>query len=419
MDKEQLRTALFFQWERPTRPLINRHYDFPLNIEQEEILILTGVRRCGKSSLLKLIAKEIEDSCESIIVEFDDPNLGSFEGENFQDIVEIWREKFGESSKKKVLFFDEIQLVEKWEIWILNLAKDPQYKIFISGSNAKMLSSELSTLLTGRHRSYEITPFHFKEISDLNLSEISEDLPNLYENYFKFGGFPRSYLEQDQSILNEYLNDIIERDIIARYGARLKRPLKELARFLCTNNTRLINRNKLASDLGVKDEGTIKRYCGWLEDVYLFQELKIFSFSSRKIARSSPKYYSVDPTFARVNGFSFERNEGAFLENMVHNDLRKAGYEMGYYQSNGTNKCEVDFVARKGGRNPMAIQVSLSIQDEKTLERELQGLIAVAEEFRIKDLFLITKSDVEREIRKGDRRIEVCSYLGNYRDRIF
>lgn len=410
MDKLDLHTILTSQWNRPQRAILDRKLWFELGLDTPEIVIITGVRRSGKSTLLRLIANQIKESCDAIFVEFDDPNLELFKGKNFEDLVPIWQENYGLSSKKKVFFLDEIQLISGWEKWITHLAKDPRNKLFISGSNATMLSSELSTMLTGRHRSYEVTPFHLSELISLEPTEAKADL---YERYFQFGGFPRAYIDRDPKILNEYLHDIIERDVIARHGARLKRPLKELVRFLCTNNTKFVNRKKLAEELGVKDDGTIKRYCDWLTEVYLFQELKKFSFSQRKVARSNPKFYCVDPAFARINGFSAENNEGAFLENLVYNDLRKAGYELGYFLSSGSSQSEVDFIARKGGSDPLAIQVSLTVRDEKTLEREVRGLLAVAREYQIKDLLLITKSDLPRELQHGESKINIIPYVDN------
>jgi predicted AAA+ superfamily ATPase len=418
MNKERLKEILQKQWElalqRLTKGAVPRSLTIDNELENPEVTIISGVRRCGKSLYLTQLKKKYEKEFASLLVEFDDPALLDFEGSDFTHLLDICTE-LNPHASRKLLLLDEIQNVKEWEKWIPHLAKDRSVKIVVTGSNATLLSSELATLLTGRHRTYEMTPLSYQEIlgsltaTNRASNVLDSDLLSAYDRYFKFGGFPRSFVDQDASILPQYFTDIIERDVIARHGARLTRPLKELSRILCSDNTRLINRSRMAKTLGIKDNGTIQRYTRWLEDCYLFNEIKGFSPSVKKQIRSNPKFYSVDPTLARMSAFSLMGGEGAFLENIVYLELRRRGYEIHYWKAE-SDEAEVDFIARKAGHATIGVQVSLTVIDEKTLQRELTGLGLLKKELGITDLMLITKMDPQREIMSNGAHVPIVPF---------
>ena len=420
MEKERIRQILLKQ-ERLSasflnKPLAARTLDLAKELSSSEISIITGVRRSGKSLYLSQLKKQYEASFTTLLVEFDDPALEDFNARDFYNLVEICNDLAPSAMKKKLLLLDEIQNITGWEKHLIQIVKDPSIKIVVTGSNAKLLSSELATLLTGRHREHEMMPLSFKEVLQfdhptLTIAQLSEDqLLAAYERYYTYGGFPKSYVDHDPTVLPQYFTDIVERDVIVRHGTRLKKPLKELSRVLCSDNTRLMNRNRLARQLGIKDDSTIKRYCHWLEECYLFYEVKGFSPSVRKQIRSNPKYYCVDPALARYSAFSVLGDEGSFLENMVYLELRRRGYEVHYWKAvDGTS--EVDFIGRKAGGETLAVQVSLTVADESTLSREITGLLSLKSELGINELTLVTKNNPYQVKNFGGIRITIVPFL--------
>lgn len=418
MERNLLHHVLSAQWgeARYLSNAVSRTMEIQGDLSKQEVSIITGVRRCGKSSYLRQLAVSLSGNFAPILVEFDDPNLEGFRGQDFSQLISIWEELNPGDNRARIFLLDEIQNVEGWEKWVTQLAKDRSNKIIVTGSNSKMLSSELGTLLTGRHITHEMTPFSFSEVCNAfrrepRLHQSEENVAEqVYKLYSKFGGFPRAYVEKDTSVLPRYLADFLERDVIARHGARLSRPLKELIRVCCSSNTRLVNRSKIAKELGIKDDATVKRYMNWFAECYVFFEVKQFFASVRKQMRSQSKLYFIDPALAQQSTFSVMGTEGAFLENSVYLELRRRGYEIFYWKSEKSDS-EVDFVARKAGNDLQAVQVSLTVVDEKTLDRELRGLSNISRELGIKDLLLITLADKERSIKFNGCDIRFVSFL--------
>lgn len=418
MEKSRLVHALeqqrVFAEQRAARPVVQRMLDISIEIEKPEISIITGVRRSGKSSYLTQLQRKFQKTHATLLVEFDNPALEGFGGSDFLLLTELCTQ--GSPTQKKLLLLDEIQSTSGWEKWLPQIAKDRSVKVVITGSNAQLLSSEFATLLTGRHASHEMTPLSFQEVAQFEaaeqgIDELTEDqLRAIYKKFHLYGGFPRAYVERDASVLPRYFQDIVERDVIVRHGSRLKRQLKELAQVLCSDNTHLINRSRLAKNLGVKDSGTINRYCKWLEESYLFHELKAFSPAIRKQIRSNPKYYCVDPAMARHSAFSVLGDEGSFLENAVYLELRRRGFDL-YYWKASADDAEVDFVGRKAGRDPIAVQVSFSVADESTLRRELRGLEAINAELKIETLLLVTAYEPPRQLTHNGVKVEIFPFL--------
>jgi predicted AAA+ superfamily ATPase len=388
-------------------------------LNSPEVCVISGIRRCGKSTLLRQIAESLSASHNVFLLELDDPRLEKFEGNDFQVAYELWRQQTPQLHERTLFLWDEVQKESKWERWADHFSKRSLHKIIITGSNSKLLSYELSTYLTGRHFGFELWPLSFREIVAYRTStdpstikpttEQTILLRTLWGEYFSSGGFPRAFLDSSTHLLPQYLQDILEKDIIARYGTRLSSTLKDLARILCTDNTKLINRSKLTRHLGIKDQNTVRKYCDYLTECYVFFELKCFSFSLRKQQRSLSKYYCADPVLARSNSFTLSRNEGSFLENIVAVELRRRGFEL-YYWCSEEGGCEVDFIIRKPGNDAIAIQVALTIDAPETRERELRGLIAAHQELKISKLVLITLAHAE-EVTVGGAKIEIKSFL--------
>ena len=227
-------------------------------------IIITGIRRCGKSVFLSQI---IENFFEKYYyINFEDERLADFELQDFNKLYEVCIELFG---KAGTFFLDEVQNIAGWEKWVRRMYENG-FKFFITGSNARLLSKELSTSLTGRHIQFSIFPFSFREFLSFNKFELKKDdiylterralINKLFSEYLKNGGFPE-YLKYNQiEILQEYFNDIIQRDIVERYKVKNIKQLKELARYLITNTGNLMTFNQLKKSSEIKSVNTIIKY---------------------------------------------------------------------------------------------------------------------------------------------------------------
>ena len=394
---DQLAEFLSFPTETIVRQTTNLKLDIKAISKYKEAIIILGVRRCGKSFLMKLIAKELAESAQIFYLDLDDPRLISFQANDFQLAYEIWLKSAININKPSHLFIDEPQNVAGWERWVTFFSKQRNCHVIITGSNSTMLGSSLATHLTGRHREFNLFPLSFSEV--LNSSKLAlfnesstsikkAKIAALLDNYFKYGGMPRAFLDCDRALLIQYYKDIVIKDIApTRSGAKI-RELIELGNFLMSNNTKLVNKSKLAKQLGFKQQRTITHYIQGFLDCFLFYEIKKFNASVRKQARSLPKYYCVDPAMAGVLGFTVLENKSSSLENYVFLELKRRGYEVFYWTSK--EGWEVDFLARKHGEKTLAVQVCLDLSNKEIIERETRVITSLAKEMKIRELLIVT-----------------------------
>ena len=395
MDKDRIKEILFDQKEvfDNKKDLITRDINLDGYIASKQVIVITGVRRCGKSSLLFLIKQKMGlaegDYC---YFNFDDERIVA-ELDILDKLLSIHREIYG---KNPILFFDEIQNANNWEKFI-NRVYEQDIKVFVTGSNAKLLSSEIATSLTGRNLNIELLPFSFKEI--LLLKEINYDLNKLnstsksqvvgaFDQYMKQGGFPLVVKENNLDLLNQYFQDILYRDIVARYRLSQVDELRQMAIYFFANASKLYSYATLQKISGIKSLSTIKDYLGFYTQSYLFFYLAKFDFSIKKQMMNSRKAFSIDPGLINRIGFNFSENKGRVLENIVFIELKRRKYEFFYYS--GKNEC--DFVIMQGTQLKQAIQVSYLINLEN-IEREVNGLLEVKEKFAITDLQLLVYDD--------------------------
>jgi len=290
------------------------------------IKVTTGVRRCGKSFFTYLILKEKPFGYAN----FDDERILT---DKPQKILSALLEIYGKSTK--ILFFDEIQNLEKWELFVNRLHREG-YNLFLTGSNAKLLSRELATHLTGRHYSIELFPFSFREY--LKATDFRENLEiergkalvkHELGNYMKTGGFPEIVVEKENPkiYLRELFRDIIEKDIILRYNVRYRRTFKEIASAVVSNTSSLISFNKIKNNFGLRSEHTAKNYIEYLREAYIVILLDKFSTKPKEIERSQKKIYAIDMGFANFAGFKLGENKGKLMENLVAVELlRRKSY---------------------------------------------------------------------------------------------
>lgn len=342
--------------------------------------IITGIRRCGKSTLLlQLLRRDYQDA---IYLNFDDIRLSGFDT---SDLTRLHREI--EKREIKVLFFDEIQIVEGWEKYINQLLREG-YKVFITGSNASMLSVELGTHLTGRHLSMELFPFSYSEFIQFKGLKNGADA---LMDYLKIGGIPEYIKTGVSVILNALVDDILMRDIAVRHSVRDVTSLRQLTAFLITNIGNLVSANKLVGMFDIKSPATFLEYFSFLKDAYLLEFVPMFSHSLKVQARNPKKVYVMDMGLYTENSVSTSDNMGRRLENLIFLHLRRKYKHIFYYKDKG----ECDFVTMEKNVLKEAIQVCLTINDEN-FDREYNGLLAAMQNLGLKEGYIVTlnQSDI-------------------------
>jgi hypothetical protein len=352
--------------------------------------IITGLRRCGKSTLmLQLINSQNE---KILYINFEDIRLADFDSSDFIRLLQV----IDEMGAKK-LYFDEIQLLEKWEIFVHQLLNQ-EYQVFITGSNASLLSKELGTHLTGRHLSYELMPFSFSEfLTYHNENPTSEQL----KKYARIGGMPEYVKHEESEIILNLLNDILYRDIAVRHSLRDIETLKKLTIYLLTNIGKLVSANKLTDTFGLKSTTTILDYFGFLSNSYVVEFMPMFSYSLKVQNRNPKKVYSLDNGITSTISLSFSEDNGRKLENLVYQQLRRKNQELYYFKG----KKECAFVVRSKNQSIQLIQVCYDLTIDNK-DREINGLLEAMDFFELKEGIIVT-FDQQEEFQLNDKVIKV------------
>ena len=353
--------------------------------------IISGIRRCGKSTLVgQLLQPRMDDS---IYVKFDTPRLYGFTMDQFRLLDAIIAEK-----EPKYLFFDEIQVVEGWEVYVLGKL-DEGYNVVVTGSNATMLSKELGTRLTGRHIAKALYPFSYSEYVGYRNKEYCA---SSLREYLADGGFPSYLTLGDEEVLAQLTEDVLYRDIMVHYGIKESLPLKKLATYLAGNCARLTSANNLRDVIGVKSSQTVIDYFSYLSDAYLFHFVSKFSCSYRSQQLNPKKVYCIDTGLQSVLTASFSQDAGRRLENMVYLELLRRGGEIHYYAERGS---ECDFVVSHKNKVDTAIQVCLEMDDENR-DREVKGLLSAMSAFDLAQGVILTENQNDTLIEDG-RQIDI------------
>lgn len=364
---------------------------FKIKLLSRYAIIISGVRRCGKSTLARQFLK---DKKHIYYLNFEDIGLSDFKLSDFERLEEVFKEELGISN---LYFFDEIQNIEGWEKYIRQLI-DNGKKVLITGSNASMLSKELGTKLTGRHITKELYPFSYKEF--LSLKKKSSSL-KLFNEYLKKGGFPEYLKTDEKSILKNLFQDIIYRDIIVRNNLRNEAVIKKLINYLVSNIGNEISYNKLKIIIGVGSVNTIIQFMEHLENSYLIFSIKKFDYSYKKQLRNPKKIYCIDNGIIGQNAFSFSENYGILLENQVFIELKRRGYEVYYHKE----KRECDFIVQEKSSITKAIQITKELKDYNK-EREIEGILEAMNKFNLKEGLILTENQ-EDEIKVEDKIIRI------------
>ena len=402
MDKNSLEEIAVEQrlyFDHLKEGLIDRDilYEIKDRISSPFIILISGIRRCGKSTLLRLIRERYYKEKTIHYFSFEDERLFDFNVKDFNYLLETLLKINGNSN---IFFFDEIQYIEGWEMFVRRL-HDSGSKIFITGSNLTMISRELGTRLTGRYVRMELYPFSFKEY--LRYKEIHSDpievterrarIRAAFDEYIEVGGFPEYIQTGDKRFLRDLFDSIIYRDIISRRNIGDERPLKEFIRYIFSNYSNDLNLSRLKRDLGLGSVNTLKSYFQFLMDSYLVFQTSRYDPSIRKQMHTMKRAYVIDQGLIDTVSFRSSKDIGRSLENIVLVELKRRGKDVYYFR----NGYECDFLIRDGFNVTSAIQVSTHLKENE--EREVKGLMKAVGSNKLKHGLILTLNQEEvREI---------------------
>ena len=364
--------------------LIKREYlkDLIDVIGTPDIKIITGVRRSGKSKLLEMFKNYIIENIKNYNIIGINFNLVKFD--NLRDYISLnnYIEKQYIEGKNNFVLIDEVQMCKEFERTINSLHAEEKFDIYITGSNAFLLSSDLATLFTGRTYEIQIYPFSFKEFIEYFKYENIQDA---FEKYVLEGGMSGSYIyndvKQKYNYINEVYNALIVRDIQQKYNIQNIGLMDSLTEFLMDNVSNLTSYRKVANKLNENNintnDKTISNYINYLCDAFAFYKIRRYDIQGKRYLSSVDKYYLVDQTFKYAKLGTKNMNYGRIYENIVAIELLRRGYEV--YVGELYN-AEIDFVAMKMNEK-IYIQVSDNISDDKTFEREVRPLLKIKDAY--------------------------------------
>lgn len=371
------------------------------------IKLITGPRRVGKSTQALLMLRNKNFA----YLNFDNSTLLNDWDANLA--LRLLDEVY---PGYQYIMLDEVQNLEDWDLWVSELFRMGK-NLVITGSNAKMLSSEMATVLTGKYIQVEMLPFSLQEFfawNELDLDKIHNEqkteLTVLADDYMRNGGYPEVVLSRSltRSYLDTLFDAIILKDIAKRHNVRNITDLNDIAIYLVSNFCNYISANDLTQSLGFSSVNTVKKFMDYLHEPYLFYYLSRYNNKLKIMKKAAKKVYVVDNGFVAAKAFSLSDNLGRLLENQVFVELLRRGYNpdntMFYYHSR--NDKEVDFVLRKGAFVEQIIQVCYDMSSAKTEKREVDSIIECAEELQCSDLCIITNND-KRTIEHSGYNIQV------------
>lgn len=403
--------------EREIPQLIEREYNIPYN--SKKIISLIGIRRSGKTSILYNIIMKLRKtiSNENIVyINFEDDRLLDVTVHDLDFLIQGYYELYPSKRDEKVyFFFDEIQNIDNWELFVRRIYDTLKVQIFITGSSSKLLSAEIATGLRGRTISFEIFPFSFKEVLqykniDVNLysSKSLSYIKNVFDEYLKTGGFPECIGEDKyirNKILSDYMNLVIYKDVIERHNIKNIDLLKHIIKYCFSNPGTLISMIKLYNyykTTGLKvSKDSLFEYFSYLEEAYSVFKVPIYRDSLKEEMRNPKKIYIIDNAFKSLFDTSFSDDYSKLYENITFLHIRRQTSEIYYYKRNQ----EVDFYTVIDGKK-ILVNVSYDIRNPDTKKREISGLIEAMRDLKIKESYLIT-SEKESEETIEDMKIKI------------
>lgn len=346
--------------------------------DQELIKVLIGIRRSGKSVLLMQIVEELKnkglDSEHIIYINFEDYDYDEYT--NPKKLNKYIQEKMVDS-EKYYIFFDEIQNVESWEKVVNSLRATKNTSIFITGSNSDLLSSDLATHIAGRYVSFKITPFTFSEVCELLNVNDKDDVEDVFNEYIKWGGMPQRFMQKDAISKKTYLNDIYDsiviKDIVKRFSIKDIDLLNRIVTYILTTPSQTFSPESLKKYFESESRGvsleTLYNYLDYITRANLISKVERYDVRGKRILTGKYKYYLTDLGFTNILSDGKKEQVGAYLENIVYNELIAKGYNVNIGSlENG----EIDFIATKY-EEKIYIQVAYILSDEAVIEREFDS----------------------------------------------
>jgi len=379
----------------------------------EKVISVYGVRRSGKSFLLRQVAKELSEKLGKnnvLYVNFEEVRFGSNEVNMLVEIYDAYRE-FIRPDKKPLLILDEVQEINEWERFVRSLHEKNEARIIVSGSSARLMSEDLATLLSGRDIPIEVFPLSFREFLEFKGTEVKSERDMIIKKfeiiqklreYFEFGGFPEIVLESDEerkkAILRRYFETILVKDVERRFRVREKEKLEFLANFYITNISSPVTYTSVSKILNLPKK-TVERFSSYLATSRALFFISRFSPTLKEQERAARKVYSIDTGMSNAVGFRIFENYGKTMENVVAVELLRRFSTSPtvriYYLK--VDEKEVDFVIKEGMRIKQLIQVSYVSSRDEISRREIDSLLKASKELKCNDLIVITW-DVEDQI---------------------
>ena len=392
-----------------SRPYLTRRssQDFDTLLNSHLIKLITGPRRVGKSTQALLMLR--------------DKNFAYLNFDS-QQLLDTWDANLVMRMLDDVypgydyLLLDEVQNLDAWDMWVSELYRQGK-NLIITGSNAKMLSSEMATVLTGKYLQVEMLPFSLEELFDWHKLDLHYLMPEqgaeckvLTDDYLRNGGYPEVVASRQlvRSYLDTLFDSIVWKDVAKRHNVRNITDLNNLAVYLASNFCNPLSATELAEELGLSSVNTTKKYMDYLHEPYLFYYLSRYNNKLKLMKKAPRKVYVVDNGFVAAKAFSVTENLGRLLENQIFIELVRRGYDtektMFYYRSR--NDKEVDFVLRQGAHIERLVQVCYDLSSPKTEKREVDAIVESAGELKCDNLTIVTYDD-ERTIEKDGYKIDV------------
>ena len=392
-----------------SRPYLERrsNQDTEMLLSSRLIKLITGPRRVGKSTQALLMLRNRNFA----YLNFDS-----------QQLLDAWDADLVMRMLDDVypgyeyLLLDEVQNLDAWDLWVSELYRLGK-NLVITGSNAKMLSSEMATALTGKYLKVEMLPFSLEEFFDWNKLDLvrlspeqQADASALMDDYLRNGGYPEVVASRQltRTYLDTLFDSIVWKDVAKRHSVRNVTDLNDLALYLVSNFCNPVSANELTEELGFSSVNTTKKFMDYLHEPYLFYYLPRYNNKLKLMKKAPRKIYVVDNGFVAAKAFSLSDNLGRLLENQVFVELLRQGYDtdktMFYYRSR--NDKEVDFVLRKGTHIDRLVQVCYDMSNAKTEKREVDSLLECAAELNCSNLAIVTNTE-QRVIDKDGYRIDV------------
>jgi len=372
------------------------------HFQSDLIKVIVGPRRAGKSVFSVQMLKEVDFA----YLNFDDERLIAVS--DYDELLKAIRQVYGGT---KTVLFDEIQNLDRWELFVNRLHRRG-FNIVITGSNAHLLSRELSTHLTGRYVEIQMLPFSFYEFlkakgfgldERFELKERQGLLLNHLDAYLRGGGYPEVVVKglEARTYLATLFESILFKDVVKRYGVRYSKKLEDLARYLVTNHSNEFSYSKLKSILEFRSVHTVENYVDYLREAFLIFPVDRFSHKLKEQMRSPRKAYAFDTGIIHAIKFEGARDYGRIMENLVAIELKRRKKEFYYYRSDSGK--EVDFVIRKDLKVDQLVQVSYSVDDLTTRKRELSSLVKAGEELGCRNLVVLTWDHLAEEKHGGSK----------------